>query len=53
MKKAKLVLIFSLLVLIALLVVYIMSRPAEETEAEQKPVSKLEQYQADLKDTDK
>lgn len=50
MKKAKIVLIFSLLVLISLLVVFIVTRPTEENEAEPKPVSKLEQYQAGLKD---
>ncbi|MBO4781462.1 MAG: hypothetical protein IK007_03670 [Lachnospiraceae bacterium] len=54
MKKAKIVLIFSLLVLIALLVVFIMSRPKEESEVTEKPTSKLEQYQKDLnKDADK
>lgn len=53
MKKAKIVLIFSLLVLISLLVVFILSRPVDENEAAPKPVSKLEQYQAGLKDTDK
>ena len=50
MKKAKIVLIFSLLVLISLLVVFIVTRPVEENDAEPKPVSKLEQYQAGLKD---
>ena len=54
MKKAKIVLIFSLLVLIALLVVFIMSRPKEKSEVTEKPTSKLEQYQKDLnKDADK
>ena len=48
MKKAKIVLIFSLLVLIALLVVFIMSRPSEENEVSEKPTSKLEQYQKEL-----
>ena len=50
MKKAKIVLIFSLLILISLLVVFIVTRPSDENEAEPKAVSKLEQYQAGLKD---
>ena len=50
MKKAKIVLIFSLLILISLLVVVILTRPADESEAEPKAVSKLEEYQASLKD---
>jgi len=50
LKKAKIVLIFSLLILISLLVVFIVTRPSDETEAEPKAVSKLEQYQAGLKD---
>ena len=55
MKKAKIILILSLLILISLLIVFIMNRPADESgsESETKPVSKLEQYQAEYKDANK
>jgi len=45
MKKAKIILILSLLVFIALLVVYIISMSPKE---EDKPVSLREQYQMEL-----
>ena len=45
MKKAKIVLILSLLIFITLLIIYITSLPKNE---EEKPVSLREQYQQEL-----